>query len=129
MKHLIFSKACYYTLLVALCYSCGWNEQNAVKAFIPGTYERSFEGAFSRGREQLTIDNFSGSTYTILRVVTYQRIDGGKLLPPEQKMEKLTAVYDGRSGTLKETKKGLTISFNSSENSLLIGTAVYKKIK
>jgi len=129
MKDMVSAAAGYYLFVLMVCSGCETGKGGSVKQFIPATYERSFEGAFSKGSEQLIIENFSGSTYALLQVANYQRKEGNKLLAPVQEKEELTAVYDESSGTLRETKKGLTISFNPSKKFLLMGTTVYEKVK
>lgn len=129
MKNAVLGIVSYCGLLLVIGYSCGLNQPGSVKDFIPGIYVRSFQGEFSKGKDTLTIEEFSGSTYIIIHKEVYQRIDEGKVRAPERKIEQLTAVYDEKDELLKETKKGLIISFNPPRKILLVGNSLYEKIK
>lgn len=127
MKNAVLDVVDYLLFVFVVFYSCDFKAR--VKQFIPGVYVRSFEGEFSKGADTITIEPFSSSTYTIIRKTTYQRIENDKVYPPERKVEKMTALYDEKDEVLKETKKGLIISFDPSLKTLLIGRGVYDKIK
>jgi hypothetical protein len=128
MKNALTGILSYLLFVFMVFYSCDF-KPSSVKDFIPGAYVRSFEGEFSKGKDTISIEPFSSSTYTIIRKTTYQRIENGKVYPPERKVEKMTALYDERDEVLNETKKGLVISFDPSRKTLLIGRDVYDKIK
>lgn len=128
MKNALTGIFSYLLFVFVVFYSCDF-KSSVVKDFIPGEYVRSFEAEFSKGNDTISIEHFSSSTYTITRQTTYQRINNEKLYPPERKLEKMTALYDEKDEVLKETKKGLGISFDPSRKTLLVGKAVYDKIK
>lgn len=128
MKNALTGILSYLLFVFAVFYSCDFRS-SAVKDLIPGVYVRNFEAKFSKGNDTISIEYFSSSTFTITRKTTYQRIDNGKLYPPQRRLEKMTALYDEKDEVLKETKKGLIISFDPSRKTLLIGKAVYDKIK
>jgi len=128
MKNALTRILSYLLFVFVVFYSCDF-KSSAVKNFIPGVYIRSFQGEFSKGADTISIEPFTSSTYTIIRRTTYQRIENGKQYPPERKLEKMTALYDEKDEVLKETKKGLIISFDPSHKTLLIGRGVYDKIK
>lgn len=128
MKNALTGILIYLFFVFTLFYSCDF-KSSSVKNFIPGVYVRSFEAEFSRGNDTVSIEPFASSTYAITRKTTYQRIENGKFYPPERKVEKMTALYDEKNEVLRETKKGLIVSFNPSGKTFLLGKAVYHKIK
>lgn len=129
MKNALLGVVSYCLLVLVVDYGCGLHQNGSVKDLIPGIYVRSFVGEFSRGKDTLSIEEFSASTYTITHKVVYQRIDGSKVHAPERKTEQMTAIYDENNQVLRETKKGLVISFNPLKKTLLIGNSVFDKIK
>ena len=128
MKNAVLGVVGYLLFVFVVFYSCDF-KSSVIKDFIPGMYVKTFEAEFSKGVDTISIEPFSSSTYTIIRKATYQRIENGRLNPPERKVEKMTALYDEKDEVLKETKKGLIISYDPLRKTLLIGRGVYEKIK
>ena len=128
MKNALAGILGYLLFVFMVFYSCDV-KSSSIQDFIPGVYVRNFEAEFSKGNDTILIESFSSSTYILTRKTTYQRIESGKLFPPESKLESMTALYDEKDKVLKEMKKGLIISFDPSRKTLLIGKGVYDKIK
>ncbi len=113
-------------LLCGMFFGC---TSHSVSDFIPGTYVRSVINEFSVGRDTLVIIAVGNLSYSIIHKGSYHRIKEGALLPQKSVAENWLATYDKNNQVLVEAKKGKIISFNPSENILLVGTSPYKKIK
>ena len=113
-------------LLCGVFFGCN---SRTISDFIPGTYVRTVINEFSVGRDTLVIMAVSKPTYSIIHKGSYRQIKQGKLLPEKSILENWLATYDQSTGVLIERKKGKIISFNPSENILLVGSSPYKKIR
>lgn len=113
-------------LLCSILYGCG---SDVTKDFIPGTYVREVKNEFSIGRDTLVIGAVDLNTYTIIHKGSYRQIRNGKLLPVKSISENWPVSYDEVKKVLTELKRGKVISFDPSENILLVGSSPYKKIK
>ena len=113
-------------LLCGILFGC---TSHNISDFIPGTYVRTVINEFSVGRDTLVIIPVNNLSYTIIHKGSYRRIKEGALLPQKRVTENWLATYDKSSQVLIEGKKGKIISFNPSENILLVGSSPYKKIK
>lgn len=111
--------------------SCNGMKADKLRAFIPGTYTRIFEGEYSKGNDTLIIDqpDENNNYYTIKHNASYQKIRNNQLLPIEYKREDWTAIFNEQTNVLEEQKKGKRLSFLPDEDALLLGGSKFKKIE
>lgn len=121
MKRIILTSIIFFGLLVGC-------KEDEVLNFIPGTYVRSVKNEFSVGRDTLVIIKESTNLFSIIHQGIYQRIYQGKISPVRSFSEKWSASYNEDKKILVETRKGKIFSFNTSGNSLFLGTSRYNKI-
>jgi hypothetical protein len=102
-----------------------------VKAFVAGTYIRSFEGEYSVGNDTLVIvqPDENNYYYIIKHRMSYRTIKDKKPLPVEYRRENWTAIFNERTNLLEEQKKGKKLSFLPDENALLLGGSRFKKVE
>lgn len=103
---------------------------DAVKNFIPGTYIRFAAGDYSKAWDTLYINHYEPSqcTYVIEQRTGYQRIVDGKVQPREHRRRKYIAVIDEQTYQLQDPKTGKYFTFSPERESMLAGSAEYKKI-
>ncbi len=123
MKYL----AIILSVSIGLC-ACSDNTRGSMQDFIPGTYVREVSNEMSIGKDTLQISFVSGLSYRIIHSGEYQRIQDGKLLPREHKIEKWMASYDEKEVVLNEAKRGRVLSFDPSKRLLYVGSSPYQKI-
>lgn len=119
---------------VLLFYSCRRLEQitgQDVRSFIPGTYVNYAEGEFSVAYDTLLIQPMDAGSdaYRIYRNTAFRRVVEGKLGSAEQRHEKWLAVYDEKTRTLLESKKGKTISIFPDSGLVVVGSREYRKVE
>src|SRR5690242_9950616 len=121
MKGIVLTAIIFCGLLVGC-------KEDEVLNFIPGTYVRSVKNEFSVGRDTLVIIKESRNFFSIIHHGIYRRIYHGKVSPVRSFSEKWSASYDKGKQLLIEARKGKIFSFNTSDNSLFLGTSRYNKI-
>jgi hypothetical protein len=121
-RHLLY-------LLGFLPCGCRITTTSNPNSFIPGTYVREVSNEFSAGKDTLVISQFAPDSYAITNYNTYQRIEAGRLLSKEHKVERWIALLDKEAGVLKEVKRGRVLSFQHQDNKLMVGSSSYQKIK
>jgi hypothetical protein len=121
MKRIILTSIIFFGLLVGC-------KEDEVLNFIPGTYVRSVKNEFSVGRDTLVIIKESRNFFSIIHHGIYRRIYHGKISTVRSFSQKWSASYDEDKKILVETRKGKIFSFNTSGNSLFLGTSRYNKI-
>lgn len=114
--------------LLMLLISCSHHADEAVKDFIPGTYERTVDNEFSKGIDKLIVQYKQGNVYTIEKRSQVVRIRNGKLLPVKYDTVTWTGIYDAKDMVIYEQQKGKVISFVPKENKLLVGGTEYRKV-
>ena len=120
--------------LIILLVSCSENKSNKaaekVKAYMQGTYVRTFAAEYSKGNDTLIIEqpDKNNNYYTIKHNASYQKIRNKQLLPIEYKTEDWTAIFNEQTNVLEEQKEGKLISFLPDENALLLGNSKFEKI-
>ena len=109
--------------------SCGGSADN-IKDFIPGTYARVAIGEYSKAWDTIYINHYDPSqgTYVIEQRTAFQRIKEGKLQPREFARRKQIAVIDEQTHQLQDPKTGKYYTFSPERESVLAGSAEYKKI-
>lgn len=122
MKHV-------FLICVLAVLSCNDNKTDQVQSFITGTYFRKINNEFTVGFDTLVISAINENTYSILKSASFNRIRNDEIMRPERRSEKWTALYNKDEQVLHEVQKGKVISFLPKENTLLVGSSKYKKIK
>ena len=95
---------------------------------IDGTYVSHSEGEYSIADDTLVISAIDDKSYIITRKTGYQKLRDGKLLPKEQRDEKLTASYDKQNGQLQESKRGRLITLDKDNKVVRMEATDYKKL-
>ena len=108
--------------------ACNQSTKSEAKNTVPGTYIRTSEHEFGKEYDTLIVSEMSDQ-FQILRKWKYERILDGVAQEPEYKQEKTTASFDINNQTLHENETGNSISFDSKNETLSIGTTKYQKLK
>lgn len=96
-----------------------------------GVYIRHAEHEFGEEWDTLSIrkQEASNDRYQITRRWKYERALDGRLLSPEYKKQVTNALFLTKEGLLVDEESGLRYRNNDSNNELLAGTTIYKKVK
>ena len=105
-----------------------WNQEAAIKRFIPGTYVKEVKNEFLFASDTLIIQCTAGDNYPIVNRTVYQRIKGNRLSPQQYSEVNLKAIYNDESGNLYEQRLGKTFSFDPANRRLFEGGSEYKKV-
>jgi hypothetical protein len=127
MNRLNWSACCACWLLVA----CKAHVAYSVRNSFPGVYVKQSESDYSKAYDTLRISVYdeTGNTYLILQHTGYQLIKDGKLQPKLYKSGKEIAVYDETTHLLQGMDSGKLLVFSPENQTLLVGSSEYKKIK
>lgn len=98
------------------------------RSFLPGTYVNNATGSYSTANDTLVIQATEGNNFVVHRRTGFNLIRDGKKGRREYETEKWNAIYDGKTGVLRETRKGKTLRFYPDSNMLMIGNRSYQKI-
>jgi len=124
-------------LFFAIVYICGASschnsQSDTVREFIPGTYVRPIKNEFTSGSDSLIItvlDN-DGGTFLIVHRSGYQQKVNGNALPPVNKSERWTGVYDKEHHQLEVQQQEKIFTFLPDKGLLMTaGGTEYKKIR
>ena len=118
-------------LLLKLLVGCEDSSNDDIRSFIPGVYVKQFEHEYSKAFDTLSIGVFDEkvNTYIIMKKAGFYRIKEGIIQPKEYSSQSWVGVYDESSKVLQELKTGVLFTFSPDRNSMLFGSAEYKKIK
>lgn len=119
----------YLGALLAIAVFTTACQQERGKAFIPGTYVNHAKGTYALADDTLVIRLSEGQNYEVLRRTGFNRILNGKLKKREHETETWRAVYDEKTGVLKETRYGKVITFYPDSVKLRVGNREYNKLK
>lgn len=114
-------------LLVLL--SCRQPSGDAKRDFLPGRYENSAEGEFSKAWDTLVIEPTGGQDFKILRSTGFRRKQQDRLLELELRRQVWTAVFDPRLEVLQVDKSGKQIRVFPDSAMIMVGSRKYRKIR
>jgi precorrin-2 methylase len=109
--------------------SCGQNESDKVKSFIPGSYCKVVNNEFNTGNDTLIITELNENIFRITRISSFNKIRNKKKGETDRKIEIWTALYNKDERVLHETKKGKVLSFLPDKKIVMVGSSEYEKIK
>lgn len=121
--------------LIALIALAGCRHPGMNGDDLSGVYVRSFEGEFSVGIDTLRLVKREKASdepdqYTIQRSVAYQKIiDGEMQADTLYKHESWRSMYDPEHQILKIRPSGKVLTVDKEQRAILLGEAVYQKIK
>ncbi len=123
-------KLCFITI-TAIISAC--NSDSTLKNSIPGTYVNEVlpKSEYSIVSGDTIVINSAGTagSYMITRNTAWQVIKNSNLQQPEYSSKKENGVFNKDNETIFTTTNGITISLDPARTQIMVGTAVYKKIK
>lgn len=121
MKNLIILCAVALVMTIAC-------KTEKIRSFIPGTYINKAGSEFSIANDTLVIEPSESNIFYIHRKTGFNLVTDGKIGKREYEIENWNAVFDEKTKTLTETKKGKLITFYPDSLRLKVGNRSYQKI-
>ncbi len=120
----------FYILFIVLFIS-GCNSENIEKAAVEGSYVGQFKSEYSIAFDTIRINpyNINSGVFSIVHKTGYNRLTNNMVEVKRYKKKEFTGIWNNETRQLNEQRFGRAYSFSPDGKSLLLGSALYKKIE
>jgi hypothetical protein len=114
---------------VLMVLSPGCQDIERSRTLIPGVYVSTARSDYSMAEDTLEVFPSGSELFRISRRVGFRRIDAGRLGERECLKENWQAVYNVRTQSLEETRRGKLLRLELDSARLWIGERVFRKLR